>query len=172
MRTVARILVLLNVLNFLCCNIAYGDDIGPPLHLPKGATKVQPTALSPAEKNNILSYIPQGYQAAEGFKIDLTNDSKDEIVVFYDNMSTASSMATIASRCMILAPNGNSYSKQPVLNASNNTEADFGHSHAPPLFYKLNGKTIIRVKTYYRGTTSFSDIYWDGKRFLERGIRH
>src|SRR5437763_9161476 len=109
MRTVARILVLLNVLYFLCCSIAYSDDIGPPLRLPKGAVKIQPGMLSPAEKSNVLSYIPQDYQGREAFKADLTNNGQDEFVIFYDNMATASSMATIASRCMILVVNGNNY---------------------------------------------------------------
>ena len=172
MRTVARNLALLNILYFLCCSIAYSDDIGPPLRLPKGAVKIQPSALSPVEKNHILSYIPQGYQGKEAFKVDLNNDGKDEVIVFYDNLTAAPSMADMASRCMILMANGNTYTKQVVFDKSKNGEAYFGDAHSPPLFYSLNGKTMVRVKTYSRGTASFSDIYWDGQKFLEKKVRY
>lgn len=171
MRTRASLVAFVHVWCFLACGIAFGDDIGPPLRLPRGALKMQPTVLSAGEKSQILSYVPTGFQVQEALKVDLTNDGTDEIILFYDNFTTASSMAEMTSRCLILQVSGHGYRRHPVFDDTNKREASFGTGHAPPLLYTLNGTTMMRVKTYDRGRAAFAEVYWDGHRFVARRVR-
>ena len=140
------------------------------LELPPGSQRIDLKELQKQSSEMLREFIQPGMTLRIAFRVDLTNNGEDDVLVLTDNIGPETPQAAQRSEGFVLVDldeRKRNVRKIPIFR-NDNANSDFGASSGEYVAYRVGGVTYFACVFYWRATPHLAVVYRrDHASFIE-----